>query len=1578
MAETVRIEIPIEVFDNTDPELGNAVRNLNRIGQAADRAGESAQRAGQQVTQFDRSSERTQRNLSQWMKEKYEILLEAKDRVAPVLSAISGSIRNIAGRAWSVTMKAVDFVTRPVQGIVNLLKNPIFQAGAVLGVSIGMKDTIDTYKDFEAAMSQVQAVSGATGAELEQLTDKAKEMGSTTKFTAAESAEAFNYMAMAGWKTNDMMEGIEGILNLAAASGESLASTSDIVTDALTAFGMAAADSGHFADILAAASSNANTNVGMMGETFKYVAPVAGALGYTAEDTAVAIGLMANSGIKASMAGTSLRQIFMGLQGGVELSGKALGKYHLEVENADGSMRKLDGVMDDLREAFSKMTEAEKAANAESIAGKTGMSGLLTIVNASEKDYRKLTESIKECDGAAAGMAGTMLDNLQGSITLLQSAVDGVKISLGERLAPYVRGIADWMTEMMPEIQAGLSELMDFTERKIDSLKAKFAEISATDEWQHADFFGKMKIAWDEIIAQPFSEWWESTGKAKIASVAGGIGEGIGSALKTGFLALLGIDVSGTLDEGASIGASFAKGFSEGFDFEAISRKLMDGLKNMVSNAAGLLPGGESAGFSSLLSAGMLAKATGPLLKAGIGGARLGRSIFGSQTLQTDSGETTVVPGIGRRLAGNMIGNAGAGTGLLGFGSDTAIKLGAGNLAGGASLSAGALSALGLGAVAGGAIGGASAISGGMDIYRGFKADDKEEAAAYKESGAWKLGGVGAGAAAGAAIGSVVPVVGTAVGGLIGAGVGGIAGWLKGNRVKEDYKEKLKEQEEAEAKAQELAAKTQKVFELTGVSIDGAVLETQALKEAIDDTGVSAEEFGAMFQEAVGNNLKSHFGDIKLSLKETRELAESIVFDSQEKGIQKFSDAVETSESSLSALKSRMQEIDRLNWKAELGIKMSKADISEYKDAMDSLAKEAQSYLENKHYEANVAVNMLVGKENAGSIRDSLKEAYAGLQSQIDEASAELEQVTSKALSDGVISTEDMVKVKIGGVKYEMDEAAAVTALQNQISEITNKVAGAQQDAKLEALKIRYSGAQLDAESFANLQQELQTDVESFTESYNQALEVGITNLKLQLGEGAIDKSTYEEQLKQLAEGYDAQIDEMQVRVESFQLDAIAESYGSALDGILPDIEGTTSEKLSEAMQNALAIEPQPAEWSAEQIASWFGLESLGAETQAALSEILQQTAETIPQKMSEEITAAVGAVDYSGVDFAGPFSNEYLAQMQAADLSAGANALAQNVETGTAASIGLLTFAESGAAVTNGVGSAIQGADMSPIASAVDTLKSNTDAKVNSAFGAGVSTTMPVNVTADYKLLNPTATVNVSGAGSGNASLTATISGHAAGGYVQGKQLSWLAEEGYGEFVIPTNPGRRARALELYEQAGEMLGVGAHADGGFVGTGRPVFNHMVSGENNTFQDSYFLGSVMAENAPLQEVYQGDINYINDAVKNAPYAHNETTDTDNILHDTSDTESGQDTYTYVPVHPGQDNRNGSSPGDVTIQVSVQMSPEFNISSQETEKQGTGDIMQAIRRHMSEIADEVGGEIADRLSEAFANMALEGV
>lgn len=321
---------------------------------------------------------------------------------------------------------------------------------------------VKTAADFDSAMSKVAAVSGATGSDFDALRDKAREMGSKTKFSASEAAEAMNYMAMAGWKTEDMLSGIEGVMNLAAASGEDLTTTSDIVTDALTAFGLTAADSGHFADILAAASSNANTNVSMMGETFKYCAPIAGALGFSAEDTAEAIGLMANAGIKFSQAGMALRTIMNNLSGDVKICGASIGEVTVATTNADGSMRELSDILADCRAAFAGLTESEKAQAAESLVGKNAMSGFLALMNAGEGDITKLSNAIANCDGTAAGMAETMQDNLAGQLTILKSQLEELAISFGEMLMPAIRTIVGWIQKFVDWLNS-----MDEGTRKI-------------------------------------------------------------------------------------------------------------------------------------------------------------------------------------------------------------------------------------------------------------------------------------------------------------------------------------------------------------------------------------------------------------------------------------------------------------------------------------------------------------------------------------------------------------------------------------------------------------------------------------------------------------------------------------------------------------------------------------------------------------------------------------------------------------------------------------------------------------------------------------------------------------------------------------------------------------------------------------------------------------------------------------------------------------------------------------------------------------------------------------------------------
>lgn len=334
------------------------------------------------------------------------------------------------------------------------LKGVITKGAAALGVGKLAQEVVNVGKSFEAGMSEVQAISGASGKDLQALTNKAKEMGATTKFSATQSAEALKYMAMAGWKTNDMVDGLGGVMNLAAASGEDLGTVSDIVTDALTAFGLQAKDSGHFADVLAKASSNSNTNVSMMGETFKYVAPLAGAMKYSVEDTATAIGLMANAGIKGSQSGTSLRSMLTRLVKPPKEAAEAMSALGISVTKSDGSMKPLRETMAELREKFSGLTESQKASYASSIAGQEAMSGLLAIVNTSDKDFDKLTKAIDNSSGAAKKQADTMNQNLQGALYELGSAAESLGI------------------EMYEHIKKPLTKAVDFGAKKVRGLSS--------------------------------------------------------------------------------------------------------------------------------------------------------------------------------------------------------------------------------------------------------------------------------------------------------------------------------------------------------------------------------------------------------------------------------------------------------------------------------------------------------------------------------------------------------------------------------------------------------------------------------------------------------------------------------------------------------------------------------------------------------------------------------------------------------------------------------------------------------------------------------------------------------------------------------------------------------------------------------------------------------------------------------------------------------------------------------------------------------------------------------------------------
>ncbi len=444
-ADSVRAKL--EALKNSSSDTADEEKKLADELAAAE---ENMQKAANTVTAYQKQlniTERDQAKLSDELAQTGQCLREAEqsaDGCAKSIDKFGKEVKDAGENSKEFGGTSKDAV--------NQLASALAAAGianSVKEIADALLECVDTFAEFESQMSTVKAISGASGEEFTALAEKAKYMGATTAFTATEAAQALEYMAMAGWETDDMLNGLEGIMHLAAASGEDLASTSDIVTDALTAFGMTAADSAHFADVLAAASSSSNTNVGMMGETFKYVAPVAGALGYSIEDTAIAIGLMANAGIKSTQAGTALRSILSRLasnagatetqMGALEVLTKNLG---VEFYNLDGSTRNLNDVLVESREAWAGLSAEEQVSYGKIIAGQEAMSGWLALMNAGAGDVQKLTTEINTCGNAAKEMSEIKLDNLSGQMTLLESASDGLKLAIGEQLAPVLTNLA--------------------------------------------------------------------------------------------------------------------------------------------------------------------------------------------------------------------------------------------------------------------------------------------------------------------------------------------------------------------------------------------------------------------------------------------------------------------------------------------------------------------------------------------------------------------------------------------------------------------------------------------------------------------------------------------------------------------------------------------------------------------------------------------------------------------------------------------------------------------------------------------------------------------------------------------------------------------------------------------------------------------------------------------------------------------------------------------------------------------------------------------------------------------------------
>ena len=672
-----------------------------------------------------------------------------------------------------------------------------------------------------------------------------------------------------------------------------------------------------------------------------------------------------------------------------------------------------------------------------------------------------------------------------------------------------------------------------------------------------------------------------------------------------------------------------------------------------------------------------------------------------------------------------------------------------------------------------------------------------------------------------------------------------------------------------------------------------------------------------MFQEECENVAKNAFGKIKLSLEEVKSIASDITFSDMTDGLNTFTTATSDTQQALSDLQSSVSTLKKENWKVSLGMKLDELQKDDYKSAIENFISDSQSYIDNNHYEATVALKLLTGTDADTSGLDSY---YGSMKKQLDDLGKELSGKVDIALEDSVIS---------------LDESAEIQSLQDQISAITGKISQARTDAEFDTLKIKYSGAELDMDSFNALQEELQAQVNNASDQYEQALTLTLTNLNLQLADGAITQEEYDAAVKEATDGYYAQLNEINARVSSFNLETIAEAWDSSLQGYMPEIEGSTKEKLETALNNALLAHPDVQTWTAADVASWMGLDKLNLDTavQTDIATQILQTALAVPDgtkekimqdfkdsvPTAEEIKEAIDWDSMTNEDWTelmesitGPtegesiglntedlkkkmsdYYGEYFATLQSEWQTAGTN-LGTSLNTGASTSL------------TNGSAG----------------LRTSLQTSLNTATASPFSISPTVNVTPKYNLLTlPTIPTT-----------TSTPAKHAAGGRVGGgPQLSWLAEEGWDEFVIPTNPSRRTRALELYEQAGEALGVSKHAEGGRI-----------------------------EGSNLSDMVS-DHNLFTEATRNASYGYNETTEGN---YEDNSAETFAPVSSEVPT---------STPQTGPISVNVAVSPNFQIEAKEG--QSEEDIVAVIRRHLGEIADELGGNIADKLSEVFANMPV---
>ena len=965
---------------------------------------------------------------------------------------------------------------------------------------------------------------------------------------------------------------------------------------------------------------------------------------------------------------------------------------------------------------------AAKAMLAEQLGYGTGDSGIAKMTKdledgaiASDKAIEALLAGMQKYDGMMDSMANETVTGLKAQLEDAfninitrkwgQGLQDGAKRGLGTvvELLDDAEGAMEKFGDTVYEAGA---ELSNWAADKLENAVQRITDITGSYEFDNASLAEKFSMLWKGVITDPLKEWWEGGGRDKTVETAGEIGEWMGKTITDGLLAIFG--VTDILDDetasklGESGGMSIAQSFAKGFKENFDGSAITDAFVDAISDVWNALPW-----WAKML----------------IGGYGIGKAAGGLANLA--GGVSSFIGGAKNVMGGFSIASSAfphltsSGSGILGLVGKAGVGLGA-STAGSALL-------MGSAGIAGGLAGGASVIKGGMDMYdsyQAYKEGDKVESTASAVSGGFTLGGV----ASGAAIGSIFGPVGT----LVGAGIGGLVGWLGGGALADEVRK-----------------------------TDDAINDVSA---AVQDLETEEEQLEAR-NKLVWQNMRDHFGDIKLSMSEITRLAEQIVWGEDLGKYETFATATKTAAANLQSLNAAGQQTDRWMWKAGLGVTFNADEIESIVASFDEYINSAKSYVENKHYEFTAAVDLLVDVDSKEgmSIIGSGNAFYAQIQEKLDKASNDLSGRLELYLNDGIIT---------------LDEQKEITRLQQQISDITNKIASAETQAELQLIDVKFGEGKLDPDSFGDFMTQIQATLDERMTANDEAFKVAVSTLQLELQDGAISEAEYNSQLQTLVDGYTAKVDSVKAEILNVELDIIAEAY---------EVDGVTKDKLSKALQDSLAQGIDPITWTTEQARQFLGIDSLSESSAGAIAQMLGGVADQLqlveingelmlklgvqvpgdtPTKVEQAVHGAVpGRVDDDVDVFINP--KEKISKLRLS----GEDMVAQK------------TFS------------------YSPL--------------VN--ITARLGTISPVSVPKKSVIAIDQYRGGIVGGSSNLRSFyRGGIAGYSDGGMVRGgAQLIRVAEEGSPEMIIPLSNQRRSRALDLWEKAGQMLKVPGFARGG-------------------------------------------------------------------------------------------------------------------------------------------------------------------